>query len=381
MFDRLEGRLLRKIAGNKMKKLPARIKSSLKRRKIDALLVSQPENRRYLSGYSGADHGIGESAGFLLIPAKGEPFLLTDSRFKLQAEKEAAGFNVTLYPRGLHKLLQKLLPSLGIKKLAFESHYTLHSTALALEKMATKINIEIVGLKGLVERYRTRKTADEISLIQRSVTLNEEIFQEVYKQLQPGMTERHIARLVENLMVEKGAEQPSFPTIVAGGPNAALPHAVPSARPVREGETVVIDMGLVLEGYCSDMTRTIVLGCPDNRTVELFRLVRKAQMAGMAAIKAGVTARDVDLAARKIIKDAGYGDYFGHGLGHGVGLAVHEAPSLSSRNRQKLQAGMVVTVEPGIYIPDWGGIRLENMVVVKESGFMDLNQDRTFLDI
>ena len=345
------------------------------------MLVSQPENRRYLSGYSGADHGIGESAGVLLIPATGEPFLLTDSRFRLQAEKEATGFAVTLYPRGLLRLLQKLLPSLGIKKLAFESHYTLHSTALALEKMAAKINIEIIGLKGLVESFRVRKTAEEIALIQRSVKLNEEVFQEVYQQLRPGISERRVAMMIENLMLEKGAEQPSFSTIVAGGPNAALPHAVPSARPLAEGETVVIDMGLVLDGYCSDMTRTIVLGRPDSKTVELFRLVRKAQLAGMAAIKAGVLCKDVDRAAREIIRKAGYGENFGHGLGHGVGLAVHEAPSFNSRSRKKLRAGMVVTVEPGIYIPGWGGIRLENMGVVQEDGFKDFNEDMTFLDI
>ena len=364
-----------------MNKIISKIRASLKRRKIDALLVSQPDNRRYLSGYSGSDHGISESAGFLLIPAKGEPLLLTDSRFKLQAEKESANFVITLYPGGLLKLLKKLLPSLGIKKLAIESHYTLYSTALALEKMAAKINIKIMGLKGLVENYRARKTADEISLIQRSVALNEEVFQEVYKQLHPGITEIKIARIIENLMIDKGAEQPSFPTIVASGPNAAFPHAVPSHRPIREGETLVIDMGLVFDGYCSDMTRTIILGRPDKKTVDLFRLVRKAQLAGIAAIKAGVIAAHVDLAARKIINDAGYGDYFGHGLGHGVGLAVHESPSLSSRNRKKLRAGMVVTVEPGIYIPDWGGIRLENMVVVKKNGIKNLNNDTTFLDI
>ncbi len=364
-----------------MNKRLSKIRASLKRRKIDALLVSQPDNRRYLSGYSGSDHGISESAGFLLIPAKGEPHLLTDSRFKLQAEKESANFVITLYPGGLLKLLEKLLPSLGIKKLAFESHYTLYSTALALEKMAAKINIKIVGLKGLVENFRARKTADEISLIQRSVALNEDVFQEVYKQLHPGITEIKLAGIIENLMIDKGAEQPSFSTIVASGPNAAQPHAVPSHRPLREGETLIIDMGLVLDGYCSDMTRTIILGRPDKKSVDLFRLVRKAQLAGIAAIKDGVIAAHVDLAARKIINDAGYGDYFGHGLGHGVGLAVHEAPSLSSRNRKKLRAGMVVTVEPGIYIPDWGGIRLENMVVVKKNGIKNLNKDMTFLDI
>lgn len=359
----------------------SKIRAGLKRRKLDGLLISQPENRRYLSGYSAVDHGIAESSGFLLIPARGNPFLLTDSRFQLHAEKEAPDFEVVLYPKGLMALLKKMLPPLGVKKLGFESHYTLHSTALAFEKMATQLDIEMVGLSGLVENLRVRKTDEEIEKISRSVHLNEEVFQEIYSELRAGMTEQEVALRIETAMKLKGAERPSFDTIVAGGPNGALPHAVPSNRPLQEGEPIVIDMGLVLDGYCSDMTRTIVLGRPDTKTVHRFRLVRKAQLAGMAAIRAGVTGKEADRAARDVIDRAGYGKQFGHGLGHGVGLAVHEAPSLNRRNRKKLRSGMIVTVEPGIYLPGWGGIRLENMVVVRDDGCRDLNRDTTFLDI
>ena len=359
----------------------AALRRALRRLKLDAFLVTQPENRRYLSGYTAGDTSINESSGVLLIPVCGEPFLFTDSRFDLQAEEEANGFAVRLYPRGLLPLLDSLLPKLGIRRLAFESHYLLHATFQKLAKMAARHQIELVSNVGLVEKLRVRKSDEELKKIERSVQLNEEVFLEIYKGLQPGMSERQVAHAIENCMRRKGATGPSFDTMVASGPNGALPHAVPSGRLLREGEPIVIDMGLILEGYCSDMTRTVVLGTPDEKTVNLIRLVRKAQLAGTEAIKAGITGREVDRAARKIIAAAGYGKRFGHGLGHGVGLAVHEAPSLNKRYRRKLAAGMVVTVEPGIYLPDWGGIRLENMAVVTEHGHRLLNRDTTFLDI
>jgi Xaa-Pro aminopeptidase len=357
------------------------LRARLRRQRLDALLVTQPENRRYLSGYTALDTSIAESAGVLLIPGKGQPFLFTDSRFYLQAQAEAAGFEVMLYPQGLLPLLSKLLPKLGIRRLAFESHYLLHTTALDLMERANRIDVETVPLVGLIEQLRVVKQAEELSALRKSLWLNEEVFQEVFAKLRPGLREREVALQLESTMRLKGAERPSFDTIVASGPNGALPHAVPTDRELRTGEPIVIDMGLVLNGYCSDMTRTVVLGEPDAKTIELFRIVRRAQLEAIRRIRAGVAASDVDRAARQVIAKAGYGDFFGHGLGHGVGLAVHEAPSLNRRNRKKLQAGMVVTVEPGIYLPEWGGIRLENKVAVTASGHELFNRDTTFLDL
>ena len=358
-----------------------RIRRSLKRRQLDAILVTQPENRRYLSGYTARDHAINESAGVLLIPCAGEPYLLTDSRFHLQAEQEGAGFRVKLYPRGLFPLLRLLLKKHRIKRLAFESHYFLHSTSLTLGKLAGDLTVELVPLTGFIEELRLEKDAAELAKIERAVLLNEAVFQEIYPTLRPGQTEKEVALALENAMRCKGAERPSFETIVASGPNAALPHATPSDRPLAEGETIVIDMGLILDGYCSDMTRTVVLGTPDAKTVALFRLVRKAQLAGLNSLRAGVSGMTVDKIARSVIERAGLGERFGHGLGHGVGLNVHEGPSLNYRNRKPLAVGMVVTVEPGVYIPDWGGIRLENMAVIEENGCRVLNRDTTFLDL
>ncbi len=356
------------------------LKKTLRRKKIDALLISQPENRRYLSGYSAQDHSIAESSGFLYIPARGETLLLTDFRFKLQAEKES-DLPVHLYTRGLLPLLSRLLATSGVKKFGFESHYTLHSRSVEFAKIGDKDKISLIPLTGLVEKMRVIKSEEEINLIRNSVRLNENVFQKIFKTISPEMSEIDVAIEFESAMRSGGAESAAFETIVAAGNNSALPHAVPTDSLLGRGQAIVVDMGLILSGYCSDMTRTFVLGTPDKRYRELHRLVRKAQKAGIQAVKGGAAACTVDRAARKIISDAGYGKYFGHSLGHGVGQAVHELPRVSARNRSKLKAGMVITIEPGIYIPGWGGIRLENMVVVREDGCEDLNRDTTWLDI
>ena len=358
-----------------------KIQAVLRRKKLDGLLVSKPENRRYLSGYSALDHGIAETAGVLLIPAKGDCWLLTDFRFKLQAEAEAGFLHIGLYPKGLLVLLQEMLPDLGIRTLGFESHYTLHSFAEKLNALSAKTSVRFVPTTDIVERLRGIKDEDEIAKLRASVALNEMAFEEVYSSLCPGQTEREIALVLESTMRRMGAQSPSFDTIVATGSNSALPHAVPGAAVIENGQPVMIDMGLILDGYCSDMTRTFVVGEPDARFLAIHRLVRRAQLAAIEIIRAGVAAAKVDAVARDIIAAAGYGPAFGHSLGHGVGLAVHEEPRLSSRNGKKLQAGMVVTVEPGIYIPEWGGVRLENMVAVREDGCELFNKNSTWLDL
>jgi len=358
-----------------------KIQEKLRRKKIDALLVRQPENRRYLSGYTGDDYGIAESSGLLVVPARGNLHLLTDFRYKLQAEKDVPWSTIEIYNRGALKLLCNLLPDIGVEKLAFESHYTLFSTAEKLKTSLGKKNIKLVPVKGMIEKMREIKSEEEIELIRKSVRLNETVFGEIFSEITSYQTEIDIRLAIETLMRRKGAEGASFDTIVASGENSSLPHAVPANSPIQKNESLTIDMGLILDGYCSDMTRNFVPGKPDKQYMKLHRLVRKAQLAGMAAIRAGIRCCDADKAAREIIADAGYGINFGHSLGHGVGLAVHEQPGLSSRSAKKLYPGMIVTVEPGIYIPGWGGIRLENMVVVREDGCEILNEDTTWLDI
>lgn len=358
-----------------------KLRKKIERKKLDAILISQPENRRYLSGYSGADHGIAESSGFLLILRTGRVFLLTDFRFKLQAEQETQDIEVILYPKGVIELLGQLLPDLGVAKLGFESHYTLHSTVAQMSELLGKKGVSLIPAEGLVEDLRIIKDEDEISLLKQSVQLNEKVFEEVYSSFSDYETEIDVAIAIETAMRRYGAERPSFETIVATGANGALPHAVPGTAKLRKNKSLTIDMGLILNGYCSDMTRNFVPNKPTKRYLKLHRIVRQAQRAGMAAIRAGIRGCEADQCARAVIVRAGYGDNFGHSLGHGVGLAVHEAPSLSPRSRKKLKAGMIVTVEPGIYIPGWGGIRLENMGVVREEGFENFNQNDIWLDI
>lgn len=361
--------------GDRLNRLQAR----LRRKKIDALLVGQPENRRYLSGYRAADHGINESSGVLFVPARGEVLLLTDFRYREQAERETS-LRVFLYGKGLKTLLSDLLDDCGVRRLGFESHYTLHSVSQKLAQMAEKQQVSLIATNGFVEQLRLIKSEEEIQLIRRSVTLNETVFNHVYRSLDGALSEIAIATAIEARMREVGAEGPSFSTIVASGPNSALPHAVPTERKIGTDAPITIDMGLIYDGYCSDMTRTFVLGRANQKYLKIHRLVRQAQLAGLAAVRPGALMKEVDQAARKVIADAGHAAHFGHALGHGVGLAVHEKPSVSYRSRQKLQAGMIITVEPGIYIPGWGGVRLENMVVVTHDGCEQLNRDTTWLD-
>ncbi len=358
-----------------------KLQEKLRRKKVDALLVSQPENRRYLCGYRSGDHGIGESSGLLLVTARGKVYLLTDFRFKLQAQQDVPWAEVVLYPKGVMRLLNRLLPELAITSLAFESDYTLYSFADKLSTTLGKKGIKMVPTNGLVETMREIKDEQEINLIRKAVRLNEAVFTDIHNTLSRYSTEIDIALAIETTMRRKGAEKPSFSTIVASGANGAQPHAVPGNSALAQNGSLTIDMGLILDGYCSDMTRNLVVGEPDQHYLELHRLVRRAQLAGAGAIRAGARCSDVDKAARDVIADAGYGEYFGHSLGHGVGLAVHEEPRLSTRSNKILKAGMVVTVEPGIYIPGWGGIRLENMYVVREDSSENLNSDTTWLDL
>ncbi|PIE65896.1 MAG: peptidase M24 [Desulfobacterales bacterium] len=358
-----------------------KLQQRLKRRELDAMLITQPHNRRYLSGFRAVDHDICESSGVLLIPASGKGLLLTDFRYQLQAEQEVSDLTVKIYTKGLPQLLATLLPQLEVHSLGYESQYMLHSGVQQLTKALQKTSVQLIPLLDIIEKMRCIKDAEEIAAIRKSVQRNEQVFQEVYPTIKPGMSEIQVALLIEQLMREYGAERPSFDTIVASAENGALPHAVPSRTPVAANRSLTIDMGLVLDGYCSDMTRTFVPGKPDATYKKIHRIVRQAQLAGIAAVRAGATGQEVDHAAREIIDAAGYGQYFGHSLGHGVGLAVHEAPRVAPRASKKLREGMIVTVEPGIYIPGWGGIRLENMVAVKKDGCENLNSDTTFLDI
>jgi Xaa-Pro aminopeptidase len=218
------------------------------------------------------------------------------------------------------------------------------------------------------------KTQPEVAAIRKALRLAESVFSRVAADLRPGMTEKEAAWSLEKALREAGADGLSFPVIAASGPNSALPHAIPGDRPLQPGEPILFDWGVRLEGYCSDISRTLFMGKPDDTFRKVFQTVREAQEMAIAAIKAGADAKAVDNIARRHIEKMGFKDRFGHGLGHGVGLAIHEQPRLSPLSDKILEAGMVCTVEPGIYLPGWGGVRLENMIVVTSDGAEVLNE-------
>lgn len=353
-----------------------RIRAILRARTMDAFLVTSPENRRYLSGFTAEDATINESSGALFITA-GEAVVLTDGRYEIQARLDCPGWQVFIYRKGLKEALKRLARDTGIKTVAYEPVYLTCAVLDAIKKACP--HIDLVPLQDRTENLRAIKSPEELNLIKAAITAAEDVFKEVSGSIRPGMTEKEIAwRIIEGL--SRRADGPSFPPIVASGPNGALPHAVPTEKPIAEGEPIIIDMGARLNGYASDMTRTVFIGQPKPPFKEIYKTVRKAQIAAQNTIMAGMAARAVDKIARDIIKGAGFGPMFNHSLGHGVGLAVHEAPALSPRNRKTLKHGMVVTIEPGIYLPGQGGVRLENMVYIEEKGGLILGRDEGYYD-
>ena len=346
---------------------------------LDAFLVAVPENRYYLSGFEAEDLLLTESSGCLLI-TRTDKYLLTDSRYEEAARQEARDFKLAIYSTGLKQLLPDLLLELKTERLGVEAHFLTLKKFKEVEEALSKARptAKIVATEDLVERLRIIKDDTEIEKILKSIRLTEKALHAVWNALAPGKTEREMAWLIEKTIRENGGQAVSFPPIVAAGPNAALPHAVPTDRRIEDGETVILDLGSKLDGYCSDMTRTWISGAPDPKLKEIYKIVREAQLAAQNKIRAGIDSVVVDSAARDLIGDAGYGDKFGHGLGHGVGLAVHEKPGLRRVDPTQLEENMVVTVEPGIYLPGFGGVRLENMVRVTRTGCELLTREELF---
>ncbi len=358
-----------------------RLRSMLEEERIDALLVAVPENRYYLSGYGAEDLQLTESSGYLVI-TDSKQVLLTDFRYREEAETEAPDFQVLLYSDGLGQTLTELFSELSISALAVEPHYLTVSRYREVEEAlkSSRPTATMAHAEDLVERMRLVKEPEEVVKIRASLDLTEKALVWVWETLRPGKTEKEVAWEIERSIREGGAEAVSFPPIVAGGPNAALPHAVPTERKINAGEPVILDLGSKLGHYCSDMTRTWIAGTPDKKLQEIYRIVREAQMAAQDFIRAGRDSVAVDGVARGLITKAGYGDYFGHGLGHGVGLAVHEKPGLRKLKGTVLEENMVVTIEPGIYLPGYGGVRLENLVRITAGGCEPLNQVELFYE-
>lgn len=330
----------------------------MRRQGLDGMIVTGLANVWYLCGYSG-------SSGLLWLSPKTEVFF-TDFRYQEQAKREVKASKKVIIRK---TLLDDLLALPGVQKARRIGYESGHLLCSQWERLSQGIPAKrLVPTAGLVESSRQAKDEGELAKIAKAAAIADRAFSALLKFIKPGMSERAVANQLDFFLKRYGADKPSFDSIVASGPNSALPHAQPGDRKLRRGDFLVLDFGAKHRGYCSDMTRTVCIGKPAARHLEIYGLVQRAQAAGLKAVRPGVRGREADDAARAVIEGAGYGKCFGHGLGHGVGLEVHEGPRLGKTSEDVLRPGHVVTVEPGVYLPGWGGVRIEDLVAVTGVG-------------
>jgi len=348
----------------------AALRELLERQAADALLVTHLPNIRYLTGFTG-------SAALLLIRSD-RAELISDFRYAVQAPQEVgASAAVEIDQASVWDRLTRLLASAPAETLAVESHAL---TVRDAERVSAATRGRVMPVADLVERLRAAKAPEEIEAIRAAAALAEEALAEVLPGVAPGRTELEVGAALESALRRRGSEWHPFPTIVASGPRAALPHAHTSPRAIGRGEFLLLDFGAQVDGYCADLTRTVVVGAAaDDRQRTVYELVRAAQRRALDGLRSGMTGREGDALAREVIAARGFGDAFGHSLGHGLGLEVHEAPRLSPTAEAPLPAGAVVTVEPGIYLPGWGGVRLEDDAHLTPAGAELLSNGRTEL--
>ena len=343
--------------------------AQLPERELDALLISAPENRRYLSGFTG-------SAGYLLVTPQRQ-VLFTDSRYTEQAGNQSPHFEVIQTQPGLDWLLD-MLKETGARKVGFESDdmtVASYNRVLGAIKEDEALNgASLIATSGITDELRVFKDREELVELQKAIDASDRAMEAVCPTIQAGMTEKEVAWRMEMAMREFGADNISFDTIVASGPNGAMAHHRADDTIIQAGEPIVIDMGAQVNGYCSDITRTVVVGEPDEMFHKIYGIVLGAQLTAINTVRPGLTGEECDALSRDIIAEAGYGDNFGHSLGHGVGLAVHEHPRVGPKAENTLKPDMVFTVEPGIYLSGWGGVRIEDIVILGDEGATPLSK-------
>ncbi|MFU8840013.1 MAG: M24 family metallopeptidase [Nitriliruptoraceae bacterium] len=337
-----------------------RLRELLTGERAGLLLVTEPRNVRYLTGFTGSNGQL------LLGPDEASTRLITDQRYDGRAATEAGDLERVLDRDPIGVALGRMAEDAPAARLVVEADHLTWATARLLEARAGEVGVEVVATAGLVAGLRLVKDDAEVARLDAACTITTEALAWTLEQVvAPGVTERAVATALERRFVDLGADGIAFPSIVAAGPNGAVPHHEPGERPLRRGELVTIDCGALVDGYHADHTRTVALGTPaDPELLAVHRTVEAAQAAGREAVRAGAIAADVDAAARAVIVEAGYGDAFVHGTGHGVGLDIHEAPAVAQGSTATLRPGIVLTVEPGIYLPGRGGVRIEDTVVV-----------------
>jgi len=333
---------------------------------VEAVLVSNPLNVFYLSGFHGTE-------GSLLI-SQDDKYLITDFRYLDQAQEEAPDWQLVRRKKNMTAALKTLLAKVGISRLGFESE---HVTYNVFSEWQTELQgVDLIPLTSLVESLRACKDSEEVRAIRGAAAVADKAFSHILDFIKPGVREEEVAAELECFMRKHGAEKPSFDAIVASGSRGAMPHAAPSQKKVEQGDLVIMDFGAVSQKYCSDITRTVAVGPASSEQRKIYNIVLEAQAAALNAIQPGKKCSEIDAVARNVIASYGYGEHFGHGLGHGVGLEVHENPSVNTRNQGELVPGAVVTIEPGIYISGWGGVRIEDMVLITDTGLQVLTQSK-----
>lgn len=334
-----------------------KLRAAFKEYGIDGMLITNPFNRRYMAQFTG-------TSGVVLISEE-KALFITDFRYLEQASKECEGYEIVQHTGPIQEKVAEEVKRLGITKLGMEQDDVSYGLYKVYEKL---INAQLVPLSGVVEKIRLIKNEQEIKILKEAADIADAAFKHILDFIKPGVTELEVANELEFFMRKIGATSSSFETIVASGYRSAMPHGVASEKVIEKGDFVTLDFGAYYKGYCSDITRTIAVGNPDEKLKEIYNIVLEAQMKGIEEIKAGLKGKEADAITRDYIKAKGYGDYFGHSTGHGLGLEIHEGPTLSSRSENILEPGMVVTVEPGIYLPGLGGVRIEDDIVITENG-------------
>ena len=346
------------------------LRKILENKNLDGILIYKPENRRYFSGFTG-------TTGFIIV-TKHEAKFITDFRYVSQAKEECKGYDIIEI--GTSEPLTNIINELNIENMGVEDEFFTYRHFLELNSNLP--NLSIIALEGELTKIRSIKSEEELNYIAKAASLADEAFKYIVDFIKPGACEKDIALELEVYMRKKGATGTSFNFIVASGLRSALPHGVASDKLIEDGEFVTLDYGCIYEGYCSDMTRTVIVGKANEKQKEIYSIVLKAQETALKAVRPGITGKELDEIARDIITNEGYGEYFGHGLGHGVGLEIHELPHINTKGDEPLKPGMVITIEPGIYIPNFGGVRIEDLVVVKENGYHVLsNTSKELMEI
>lgn len=325
---------------------------------IDGILVTSATNRRYISGFTG-------STGYVLISEKQAAFI-TDFRYVEQAKDQCPAFEIVDNQRKMNQALKEKLEEYGIRKLGFEQDYVTFSQYDSFTQLAS--NTTWIPTSGLIEELRLIKDENELSKVRKAIEIADQTFSHIIGVIRPGITEEEVALEMEYYMRKLGASGASFETIVASGVRSALPHGRASTKVIQEGELVTLDFGAIYEGYVSDITRTVAVGEISDQLREIYDVCLQAQLAGVNHIKAGMTGKEADALCRDVIAKAGYGDAFGHSTGHGIGLDVHEGPNASTVSDHILLPGMLLTVEPGIYLAGIGGVRIEDDILITDDG-------------